>query len=218
MEAFPSPLESTVASALLLLATTTSPPVESKNVCSEQSLAVSNSKSRSNSSVTSSGEGSSAKAPAHCPLRIATVVGRCHEKLKVVRKSRSKNLLNSDKKNFSCLKSVEFSSASESKSTEASSCLSSSSGAVSSPGSGAGKQPSARGLKRKPPTGSARMGRRADAIMRLLSEGCASEVRIRQLLGDSPDTSKALRMLLKEEEIKRSGKGGRGDPYIYMIA
>ncbi|KAL7220252.1 hypothetical protein ACSBR2_013170 [Camellia fascicularis] len=38
------------------------------------------------------------------------------------------------------------------------------------------------------------MRHRAEEIMRLLSNDCASEVRIRQLLGDSPDTSKALRM------------------------
>ncbi|KAK9290911.1 hypothetical protein L1049_009090 [Liquidambar formosana] len=42
--------------------------------------------------------------------------------------------------------------------------------------------------------GSAHMRRRAEAILRLLSGGCSSEVRIRQVLGDSPDTSKALRM------------------------
>ncbi|KAK4721092.1 hypothetical protein R3W88_011325 [Solanum pinnatisectum] len=42
---------------------------------------------------------------------------------------------------------------------------------------------------------SAHMRRRAEAILKVLSShGCASEVRIRQLLGDSPDTSKALRM------------------------
>lgn len=42
---------------------------------------------------------------------------------------------------------------------------------------------------------SAHMRRRAEAILKVLSShGCASEVRIRELLGDSPDTSKALRM------------------------
>lgn len=42
--------------------------------------------------------------------------------------------------------------------------------------------------------GSAHMQRRAAEILRVLSGGCTSEVRIRQILGDSPDTSKALRM------------------------
>jgi len=50
-------------------------------------------------------------------------------------------------------------------------------------------------LKRRSGVGSKHIRRRAEAIMRLLSGGgCASEVRIRQILGDSPDTSKALRM------------------------
>lgn len=36
--------------------------------------------------------------------------------------------------------------------------------------------------------------RRAEAILRVLSHGSISEIRIRQLIGNSPDTSKALRM------------------------
>ncbi|KAF8043966.1 hypothetical protein BT93_A2063 [Corymbia citriodora subsp. variegata] len=66
--------------------------------------------------------------------------------------------------------------------------------------------------------GSTHMHRQADAILTFLSEGSASEVKIRQVLGDSPDTSKALRMLLKLDEVKRSGSGGRHDPYIYEVA
>ena len=42
--------------------------------------------------------------------------------------------------------------------------------------------------------GSNHIRRRAEGILNLLSDGCYSEVTIRQLLGDSPDTSKALRM------------------------
>ena len=38
------------------------------------------------------------------------------------------------------------------------------------------------------------MQHRADAILKLISGGCYIEVKIRQELGDSPDTSKALRM------------------------
>ncbi|KAK9921967.1 hypothetical protein M0R45_030458 [Rubus argutus] len=45
----------------------------------------------------------------------------------------------------------------------------------------------------------------------------ACDVKIRQTLGDSPDTSKALRLLLKFEEVKRSGAGGRRCPYIYTV-
>ncbi|XP_074319103.1 uncharacterized protein LOC141656055 [Silene latifolia] len=66
--------------------------------------------------------------------------------------------------------------------------------------------------------GSTHIRRRAEAIIRMLSRGeCASEVRIRQVLGDSPDTSKALRMLLRMSVVKRSGAGGRTDPYRYMM-
>nr|KYP33896.1 hypothetical protein KK1_045204 [Cajanus cajan] len=37
------------------------------------------------------------------------------------------------------------------------------------------------------------------------------------MLGDSPDTSKALRMLLRVDAVKRSGSGGRHDPYVYTV-
>ncbi|KAJ8437039.1 hypothetical protein Cgig2_025886 [Carnegiea gigantea] len=74
-------------------------------------------------------------------------------------------------------------------------------------------------MKRRSGVGSKHIRLRAEAIMSLLSGGgCASEVRIRQILGDSPDTSKALRLLLKMEEVKRTGLGGRTDPFIYKIA
>ncbi|XP_010504673.1 PREDICTED: uncharacterized protein LOC104781651 isoform X1 [Camelina sativa] len=60
--------------------------------------------------------------------------------------------------------------------------------------------------------------RRAKDILEFLSSESSSEVHIRQILGDSPDTSKALRMLLKMSEVKRFGTGGRLDPFIYKIA
>jgi hypothetical protein len=53
--------------------------------------------------------------------------------------------------------------------------------------------------------------------LEFLSSESSSEVHIRQILGDSPDTSKALRMLLKMEEVKRFGTGGRLDPFIYKV-
>uniref|UniRef100_A0A1S4DIY6 HTH three-helical bundle domain-containing protein n=1 Tax=Nicotiana tabacum TaxID=4097 RepID=A0A1S4DIY6_TOBAC len=68
----------------------------------------------------------------------------------------------------------------------------------------------------KPNIAPAYIRRRAEAILRVLSHESASEVRIRQLIGNSPDTSKALRMLLKQGKVKRSGEGGRSDPYIYV--
>ncbi|KAK9921966.1 hypothetical protein M0R45_030458 [Rubus argutus] len=72
-------------------------------------------------------------------------------------------------------------------------------------------------LKKQQQLGSAKLRRKAEAILNLLSQGCYSEVKIRQTLGDSPDTSKALRLLLKFEEVKRSGAGGRRCPYIYTV-
>ncbi|CAO2831740.1 unnamed protein product [Amaranthus hypochondriacus] len=73
--------------------------------------------------------------------------------------------------------------------------------------------------RRRRGTGISHLSRKAEGIRKLLSsQGSFSEVRIRQLLGDSPDTSKALRMLLRKEEVKRSGVGGRLDPFIYTIA
>lgn len=76
--------------------------------------------------------------------------------------------------------------------TEVSSCLSSGSSSVSS------AQSCTNVLsitdKSRKPVGSNHMGHRAEAILRVLSVGSASEVKIRELLGDSPSTSKALRM------------------------
>uniref|UniRef100_A0A803MAB8 HTH three-helical bundle domain-containing protein n=1 Tax=Chenopodium quinoa TaxID=63459 RepID=A0A803MAB8_CHEQI len=103
--------------------------------------------------------------------------------------------------------------------TTESSCLSSGGTSEISSGRNRGKAAAAAVVaeqKRRRGTGPTYISRRAEAILRLLScKGCASEVRIRQLLGDSPDTSKALRMLLRMEEVKRSGAGGRIDPFIY---
>ncbi|XP_038693369.1 uncharacterized protein LOC119991189 [Tripterygium wilfordii] len=114
---------------------------------------------------------------------------------------------------------------SESLSTEAS-CLSTSSSARS-------RRCVARGEKRNAPmmkvqedlkkrragsvSSTGLLRSRAEDILKLLSRGGSSEVKIRQALGDSPDTSKALRMLLKREEVKRSGTGGRSDPFLYTV-
>ncbi|CAN1309987.1 hypothetical protein LINPERPRIM_LOCUS27912 [Linum perenne] len=43
-------------------------------------------------------------------------------------------------------------------------------------------------------SGSKHMNQQADSILKLLSHGSSSEVRIRQLLDNNQDTSKALRM------------------------
>ncbi|XP_030453188.2 uncharacterized protein LOC115674813, partial [Syzygium oleosum] len=157
-------------------------------------------------------------------LRIIAVAARFHEfKLQVARRARSKIIKSSDdwKSNMNC-KTVSMSS-SEFESTKAASGITSSSSEGSSAQSlgvqsfkKKREEAHCEVLSRKRP-GSTPMRRRADAILTFLSEGCASEVQIRQVLGDSPDTSKALRMLLKLDEVKRSGTGGRHDPYIYKV-
>ncbi|KAJ0262488.1 hypothetical protein HA466_0054080 [Hirschfeldia incana] len=60
--------------------------------------------------------------------------------------------------------------------------------------------------------------RKAGKILEFLDNSCSSEVKIRQELGDNADTSKALRMLVKIGYVKRSGAGGKHDPFIYKIA
>ncbi len=40
---------------------------------------------------------------------------------------------------------------------------------------------------------------------------------LRRDIGNTPDTSKALRMLVHARKINRSGRGGRSDPFKYEI-
>ena len=89
-------------------------------------------------------------------------------------------------------------------STESGSCLSSTSSSASSARNHHMKR---KGLVMKPTrvdeeepkrirssSGSCYLCSLAEAILKLLSSGVFSEMRIRQVLGDSPSTSKALRM------------------------
>ncbi|KAF5737691.1 hypothetical protein HS088_TW13G00579 [Tripterygium wilfordii] len=164
------------------------------------------------SSLTS--DGSSREIQAQ-KLRAIAIVARCPGmNLQVARKSRSKVVWSSDDQELVVAKpSVTMSTGTVS--TEAS-CLLSSSSAVSS---ARNHHCVARGEKKHAPAGSVPstglLRSRAEDILKLLSRGCSSEVKIRRELGDRPDTSKALRMLLKREEVKRSGTGGRSDPFIY---
>lgn len=81
---------------------------------------------------------------------------------------------------------------------EASSCLSSNSSARSLRYANRGRGVRVEVMEArqaKGTVGSPHLRRRGEAILKLLlSLGCSSEVKIRQMLGDSPDTSKALRM------------------------
>ncbi|XP_017245759.2 uncharacterized protein LOC108217438 [Daucus carota subsp. sativus] len=211
---FPCEDEQIVASALLLLST---PSISSSTSSygNNMNLLVASSKSyNSSTSVMTIDEASSSAS-----LKRLRVVGKSpisvasrEIKLKVVRKSRSKILRISDCQKASSGKLATVSWGSETKS-EASSCLSSTtSTSVSS-------AQTCKTTAKNKAVGTPHLHRRADSIMNLLAHRDGiSEIRIRQFLGDSPDTSKALRMLMKQAAVKRSGAGGRCDPYIYMIA
>ncbi|KAG2687121.1 hypothetical protein I3843_09G038200 [Carya illinoinensis] len=215
MAEFPCPLERTVASALLLLSaippspSLVSPPLESLLLSDSTAVSLKNKSRTVSMSCTSSltSEGSSEDIVA-CRMRMIAAMARRHEM-----------------KEISSDETVKMSPATVS--TDAS-YLSSSSSPLSS-GRSHRSSYVTRGEKtqkrlattceeiRRKHVGSVHMRRRAEGILKLLSGGCSSELKIRQLLGDSPDTSKALRMLLKLEEVKRSGTGGRRDPYIYKV-
>ncbi|KAF8395828.1 hypothetical protein HHK36_019782 [Tetracentron sinense] len=245
MGAFPCQLERTAAAALLLLSSSSNqPPSLSSNhspspspSCfdeffsnisgkrSTEDSSPSDSKSYS-SSLTS--EGSSEEIRARRLRVLAVVTARCHElKLKVVRRSRSKSYRNLDRREIISgvwRKSKIVTPELLSDTTEASSMSSASSAVCGCPSrrvmdvgkKGLLVRDEEKKLRRKQ-VGSPYMRRRAEAILKFLSVGCASEVRIREVLGDSPDTSKALRILLRLEAVKRSGAGGRTDPYMYTV-
>ncbi|KAL8208539.1 hypothetical protein R6Q57_007951 [Mikania cordata] len=223
---YPNSTEHIVASALLLLSS--SPSIDeitgNCNVDRCESLLLNKSFSRSSASSTvSNDEISSDEAHGRRLRMVANAIAHSERemKLKVVRKSRSKTLRIFDCRRISGAeqKSVAA-SCSSSLTTDGSSCLSVGSSSSESCKPKMKRDKSAQDAK-KPSSAvsSAHLLRRSEAILKVLAHnGCASEVRIRQLLGDSPDTSKALRMLLKKEEVSRSGAGGRTDPFIYQIS
>ncbi|CAA0842819.1 Unknown protein [Striga hermonthica] len=209
---FPSNLERSVASSLLYLS-------KSESSGSPESLG-------SSGFSTVKSTGGSAAAAKVCvdeessPAQLLTVVAFVSEsdelEVKIVRKKRSETVCMSRSKKPKTSKSELTSPPSSSESvsgitTVEASCFSSSSSAQSFC-----SQIKSDDNRRSVGTG--HLGRKATAILGVLSYRSASEVEIRHLLGDTPTTSKALRMLLKLEEVKRYGTGGRWDPYIYTIA
>ncbi|GMH28357.1 hypothetical protein Nepgr_030200 [Nepenthes gracilis] len=244
MEAFPSKLELTVASSLLLLSDRLLSRSTEKTPLNFTAADGTVNVEKKSKKAEDDGEGLLSSDSTYCPssmtcegpsidaiqvqrLKVmAAAAARCQEiKLMVVRRTRSKIHYLSNRRRetlkvwkASPLMMTARSTASEF-TAEASSCLSSGSSDISS-----GRSPYAgksgalvQGELRRRGVSSGHIRRRAEAILKLLSGGCSSEVRIRQVLGDSPDTSKALRMLLKTEEVKRTGAGGRSDPYIYQF-
>jgi len=58
-----------------------------------------------------------------------------------------------------------------------------------------------------------RMAKRVEEFV-LANEGTAEAI-VRITFGNTPDTSKALRLLREQKKIRRSGFGGRVDPFVY---
>ncbi|KAK7278920.1 hypothetical protein RJT34_23959 [Clitoria ternatea] len=244
---FPSSEERTVASSLLLLHTTPpSPSLSSPKFhshsnddhvperSSSKTLRDSSFSSAFNKSSSSSLTNDDASASSEEDIKSQTIsfssaIARYNQmKFKIARKVRSKVMWTcSGDRKANADEAAIVSPASVS--GDASSCLSSSSSGISSTRSlryanrCRGASAKVAGVGSEPAAPSRRAGssphlrRRGDAILKLLSQGGSSEVRIRQMLGDSPDTSKALRMLLRVDAVKRSGSGGRQDPYVYSV-
>ncbi|KAM0990497.1 hypothetical protein ACFX2C_009007 [Malus domestica] len=227
MAPFPSPTERIVASALLLL--TATPPKfcldddrERSKIESCRGSSVSGDSTKSCTSLITTSDISTDEIRARKIRIMAFVALRRQMNLKVVRRSRSKT--QTTWKTFSGSSKATASFGSE---TTESSCVSTTSSArsrsqhhVSRSGWSSIKLAVVREdpMKRRRLTWSSHMRRKADAILKLLSgAGWLSEVKIRQTIGDSPDTSKALRMLLKLEKVKRAGSGGRHNPYVYSV-
>ncbi|KAJ8899037.1 hypothetical protein K2173_008866 [Erythroxylum novogranatense] len=152
------------------------------------------SKSNFNSSMSSTSSSlitnnqASSKPTPHRKIGIVTVVSRRREmKFQVARRRRTEVCWSYDHRKV--VDALPIAESSASTSTEGS-CLSSSSSARRECMSRSGR----RQVESAFGSGSVHIRRRAEAIMKLLSRGCFSEVEIRQVLGDSPDTSKALRM------------------------
>ncbi|KAK7392898.1 hypothetical protein VNO78_21348 [Psophocarpus tetragonolobus] len=240
MSSFPSSVERTVASSLLLLNTAPSSPSLStpNDAVPERSrskrlreFSVSFGSNKSSSSSLTNDDGDSSEKEIKSRSVSFSAITRFHKmKLKITRKIRTKvtwtSSCSGDRKPSADTAEKVLSPASG----EASSCLSSSSSGISSARSlryakrcsGAvvaaiGGETSADAAPSRRAAGSPHLRRRGEAILKLLTCGGSSEVKIRQMLGDSPDTSKALRMLLRLDAVKRSGSGGRYDPYVYTL-
>ncbi|KAK1318296.1 hypothetical protein QJS10_CPB04g00317 [Acorus calamus] len=199
---FPSPSERTVAAALLLLSAS-SPSLS----CRDQAIS-----SSSDESIADGGLGS-------YPLRVLTLVAAYHSsKLKAAKKTRLTASQKWKKPRTPVIfKSPTRTCGSDDASSSTLTCASSTRPRFSGGGSDGAVTSRPSGKPRI--DGSTGLLRRAEEVLRFLSlGGSSSEGVIRRTIGDSPDTSKALRMLLKLGEVKRSGAGGCRDPYVYMVA
>ncbi|GAQ80399.1 hypothetical protein KFL_000530260 [Klebsormidium nitens] len=75
------------------------------------------------------------------------------------------------------------------------------------------------GDKRVHPSGGkeTRIQKFARYILNYIGRERTPESVIRKEMGNTPDTSKALRMLVSDKKVNRRGTGGRPDPFIYKI-
>ena len=61
-------------------------------------------------------------------------------------------------------------------------------------------------------------GRAKDAVLTYLrGQGVASEASVRKHCGNTPDISKALRLLVKTGEVGRYGDGGKAQVFKYFV-
>uniref|UniRef100_M1C6T9 HTH three-helical bundle domain-containing protein n=1 Tax=Solanum tuberosum TaxID=4113 RepID=M1C6T9_SOLTU len=209
---------------LLLSAISPSPLPKSNSIIEiSHKVALSNSNSAldsdSNSNLKSKSSASSILTSVNCSFtearsqsRRMKMIAAFHEqivKLKVVRQRRSKSFFISDCRQMSSGKPAKATtsrttfcrSTMVSASASSSSCVSTDSvfsGITSAQSLAAdrvirGKRNSQL-TKELNPNAPPYLRRRAEAILRVLSHGSISEIKIRQLIGNSPDTSKALRM------------------------
>ncbi|CAK8570901.1 unnamed protein product [Lathyrus sativus] len=223
MSSFPSSEELTAASAMILLHTTPrfhsssdyGVPGERKSISSKLFKAssvttVSNRSSASSSFLVIDDSSYQSEEMKSYPVSFFSATHRFHRmKFKIARKIRSKVMWSSsscsgDRKVKTCTTTKVYPA---SASGEATSCLSTTSSARSLRYANRSRCVSATetGNQQKAPppmaknrvksvAGTPHLRRRSEAILKFLSHGGSSEVRIRQMLGDSPDTSKALRM------------------------
>ncbi|QCE05268.1 hypothetical protein DEO72_LG9g271 [Vigna unguiculata] len=180
----------------------------SSNTSKQISVSYCSNKSSSSSLTNDDGDSSEKEIKSHS-ISFSAILRYNQMKLKIARKIRSKvtwtSSCSGDRKPNAGEDANMLSPFSAS--GEASSCLSSSSSGISSARSlryakrcrgaivervaGIGREKAAPSRRA---AGSPHLRRRGEAILKLLSCGDSSEVKIRQMLGDSPDTSKALRM------------------------
>ena len=59
------------------------------------------------------------------------------------------------------------------------------------------------------------MQRFARLLLAQIRGGCGLESELRRAFGNTPDTSKALRLLVATHAVARTGRGGRCDPFAY---